>query len=251
MLSKCERGVADLECGTHMPFDSSSARALVHADLAPTAIHNNCSGKHAGFICLACHLGVDPKGYVEPGHVVQREVTEALAATTDTSLGADNRAVDGCSIPTYAIPLDRLALAFARVVSGEGLSPQRAAAARRLAEACMAEPWFVAGTGRFCTDVMAAFPGRLLLKTGAEGVYCAGIPELGFGIALKCEDGTTRAAEVMMAATIEALLPATASEPRFAGRLTPAVDTRKGIKVGEVRPVEGLVETIRDGRSLS
>jgi L-asparaginase II len=252
MLSKCGRSIADLECGSHMPFDSSAARTLIHAGLSPTAIHNNCSGKHAGFICLACHLGVDPQGYVEPGHAVQREVTAALAATTGTPLGAGNRAVDGCSIPTYAIPLDGLALAFARVVTGEGLTPQRAAAARRLAEACMAEPWYVAGTGRFCTEVMGAFAGRLLLKTGAEGVYCAGIPELGFGIALKCEDGTTRAAEVMMAAAVEALLPMTAAERLLvADRLTPAIESRKGRKVGKIRPVEGFVESIREGRDLS
>jgi L-asparaginase II len=251
MLSKCGRSVDDLECGVHMPLDAASARALVRAGTAPTPIHNNCSGKHAGFICLACHLGVDPKGYVEPGHEVQREVTAALSATTGASLGAENRAVDGCSIPTFAIPLDGLALAFARVVTGEGLSPQRAAAARRLADACMAEPWFVAGTGRFCTDVMGGFAGRLLLKTGAEGVYCAAIPELGFGIALKCEDGTTRAAEVMMAAAIASLLPMTEPERAlFADRLTPAVESRKGTKVGEIRPVKGLVEAIREGRSL-
>jgi len=251
MLSQCGRSADDLECGVHMPLDASAARALVRAGTAPTPIHNNCSGKHAGFICLACHLGVDPKGYVEPGHEVQREVTAALAATTGASLGAENCAVDGCSIPTFAIPLDGLALAFARVVTGEGLSPQRAAAARRLAEACMAEPWFVAGTGRFCTDVMGRFAGRLLLKTGAEGVYCAAIPELGFGIALKCEDGTTRAAEVIMAAAIASLLPMTEPERvLFADRLTPAVESRKGRKVGEIRPVDGLVESIREGRSL-
>ena len=252
MLSKCGRSADDLECGAHMPLDASAARALIRAGTTPTPIHNNCSGKHAGFICLACQLGVDPAGYVEPDHVVQREVTAALAATTGASLGAENRAVDGCSIPTFAIPLDGLAVAFARVVTGEGLPPQRAAAARRLAEACMAEPWFVAGTGRFCTDVMNSFAGRLLLKTGAEGVYCAAIPELGFGIALKCDDGTTRAAEVMMAATIASLLPMTEPERAlFADRLTPAIESRKGRKVGEIRSVDGLVESIREGRDLS
>jgi L-asparaginase II len=251
MLSKCGRSVDDLECGVHMPLDASASRALVRAGAAPTPIHNNCSGKHAGFICLACQLGVDPKGYVEPDHVVQREVTAALAATTGAPLGAENRAVDGCSIPTYAIPLDGLALAFARVVTGEGLPPQRAAAARRLAEACMREPWFVAGTGRFCTDAMDGFAGRLLLKTGAEGVYCGAIPELGVGIALKCEDGTTRAAEVMMAAAVAALLPMTESERvLFADRLTLPIESRRGRKVGEIRPVEGLVESIREGRSV-
>src|SRR5581483_11978171 len=110
MLAKAGRGVADLECGAHMPIADEAMRQLIRAGKEPTALHNNCSGKHAGFVCLACHQGIDPKGYVAPEHPVQREITAALSAMTATRLEDSNRAVDGCSIPTYAIPLDRLAV---------------------------------------------------------------------------------------------------------------------------------------------
>ena len=159
-----------------MPSSEEAAIALVRAGKAPSALHNNCSGKHAGFICLACHLGLDPAGYVGPDHPAQREVTAALAEMTGEPLGPDVRGVDGCSIPAYAIPLEKLALAFARFITGEGLAPVRAAAARRLAAACAAEPWMVAGTGRFETEIMGAFPGRIFVKGGAEGVSCAAFP---------------------------------------------------------------------------
>src|SRR5690606_33144956 len=110
--------------------------------------------------------------------------------------------VDGCSIPTYAVPLKSLATGFARMATGAGLAPQRAKASRRLIDACMAEPFYVAGTKRACTRLMQTAPGRIFAKTGAEGVFCAAIPEKGVAIALKCEDGTTRAAESMVAATL-------------------------------------------------
>ena len=251
MLAACGRSAADLECGTHMPSSSVAERALIRAGHPAGPLHNNCSGKHAGFICLACHLGVEPKGYVAPDHLVQRAVTAALAEMTGVRLDETNRAVDGCSIPTYAVPLDRLALAFARFITGEGLSPARAAAARRLAGAAMAEPWMVAGTGRFCTDAMALLPGRLFVKTGAEGVFCAALPELGLGVALKCDDGATRAAETMMAAVVDAFVSLTDDErKRFTPRLAPPIQSRKGAKVGEISPVDGLVRALREGTGL-
>jgi L-asparaginase II len=252
MLAATGRSAADLECGAHVPFSSAAERMLIRAGRTPGPLHNNCSGKHAGFVCLACHLGVDPKGYVAPDHPVQREVTAALAGMTGASLGPDNRAIDGCAIPAYAIPLDKLALAFARLITGEGLSPARAAAARRITAACMSEPFMVAGSSRFCTDAMGLFSGRLFVKGGAEGVYCAALPGAGFGVALKCDDGTTRASEAMMAAVIAALAPQTEAErAHFADRLVPPVKTRRGAIVGEIRPVEGLVESLRAGRTAA
>jgi len=246
MLAAAGRTAADLECGTHMPTSSVAERALIRAGHPAGPLHNNCSGKHAGFICTACHLGLDPRGYVLPDHPVQRDVTAALADLTATPLGAENRGVDGCSIPTYAIPLDRLARAFARMATGEGLAPLRAAAAKRLLAACMAEPFMVAGTGRFCSDVMPLFPGRLFVKTGAEGVYCAAVPELGLGVAIKADDGGTRAAETAMAATIAALFPEAESVGgRFDRWLRRPILNRRGAETGVLRAGEGLVEALR------
>jgi L-asparaginase II len=252
MLEKCGRTPADLECGIQAPFNRAADNALVRAGEAPGPLHNNCSGKHAGFICLACHLGIDPKGYVAPDHPVQRAVTAVLAATIGAPLDADICALDGCSIPAYAMPLDRLALAFARLIAGKGQPPQRAAAARRLFEACMGDPSLVSGTGRFCSKLMVDFPGRIFLKTGAEGVYCGAIPTAGLGIAVKCDDGATRAAETMIAAVLAAFLPRTAAERDiFGGHLWRPIESRIGVKVGEIRPVAGLVEAIRAGHAIA
>jgi len=246
MLAAVGRGVADLECGVHMPMSSLAERMMLRADHLPSPLHNNCSGKHAGFICTACHLGVDPKGYVHPDHPVQRMVTAALADLTGAGMGDANRGIDGCSIPAYAIPLDRLAHAFARMATGEGLGPARAAAARRILAAGMSEPFMVAGSGRFDTDVMPLFSGRLSAKTGAEGVYCGALPDLGLGIALKIDDGAARASEVAMAAVIASRLTPTDDGARaaFERWLVPLVRNRRGIPVGEVRPTAGLLDAL-------
>ena len=144
----------------------------------------------------------DRAHYVDPAHPVQREVKAMLEDLAGASLSERCCAVDGCSVPTWAMPLSALARAFARFGAGQGLAPARAKAAARLRAACAENPWHVAGTGRFCTELMQAFGARVFVKTGAEGVYCAALPEQGLGIAIKCDDGAGRAAEVMMAATL-------------------------------------------------
>jgi L-asparaginase II len=222
-----------LECGTHSPSHAPSAAALIRAGKAPSPLHNNCSGKHANFLALARHLGHDHHGYVGPKHPVQVAVGEALASLTGVPHGPQNCGVDGCSIPTYAVPLSSLALGFARFASGIGLERARADAARRIYQAAVAEPFYVAGTGRICTDLMTALKNAALIKTGAEGVFCAAFAGLGLGVALKVDDGATRAAEAVMAAVVARLQPEHEETTR---RWTHApVVTRRGAKVGEVR----------------
>ena len=251
MLARAGRSVADLECGTHIPSYEPAAADLIRAGESPNALHNNCSGKHSGFVCLACHMGVEVRDYVTETHPVMRAVTAALRDTTGAALGPDVCAIDGCSIPTYGIPLDRMALAFARLATGEGVSPERGKAAKRLMAACMAEPFYVAGTGRFCTDIMTAFAGALFVKGGAEGVCIAAIPALGLGIALKCDDGSGRGTDAMVASVIVALMsPEDAARDAIMSRLYSPVATRRGVKAGEIRPVAGLVESIREGRPV-
>ena len=126
---------------------------------------------------------------------------------TGAALGEDVCATDGCSIPTYAVPLRALALGFARLATGAGLAPRRAAAAKRIFAAAAANPAMVAGEGRFDTEVMRLFGPRVFVKTGAEGVYCAALPELGLGLAVKADDGATRAAQAMIATLIRRFLP--------------------------------------------
>lgn len=241
MLERAGLDASALECGTHWPSHQPTSQALARSGAAPSALHNNCSGKHAGFVCVACAAGVDHHGYVAASHFVQREVRAALESLTGVGLAADQCGTDGCAIPTWAIPLDRLAHAFARFGTGRGLGPMRALAAARIRAACATEPFYVAGTGRFCTEIMMRFGARVLVKTGAEGVFCAALPEQGLGIALKCDDGATRAAEVAMAAMIARFLPMADDERSgLESRLRPVLRNWNGTQVGRLRPTEEL-----------
>ena len=252
MLAKAGVDVAALECGTHWPYFDGALKALATAGAQPTALNNNCSGKHAGFVCLGCLMSEQAQegdrraflqGYVQPGHPVMREVTAALEATTGYDLSKAAVGTDGCSIPTYAIPLRHLAHAFARVATGTGLRPGHARAALRLRQAVARAPQMVAGTGRFDTRVMQRLGERVFCKVGAEGVYCAALPSLGLGVAVKMEDGNTaRACEVVMAALLARLLPLHGEEAAFVHALAdvPLVNWN-GITVGRLRASSALL----------
>ncbi len=237
MLSRAGLEETCLECGGHW---SSRQHVLLEQskiyDETPPAICNNCSGKHTGFVCTAAHLGIDTKGYIKADHQIQQGINEAMQSVTGAAHDMDICGTDGCSIPTYAIPLTAMANGFAKMGTGNGLSPTRAKAAKRLLTACMAEPFYMAGTKRFCTDFMTLGKGRLFAKTGAEGVFCGTIPELGFGIALKCDDGSSRGAEAMMAAVMAQLLGK--NDPLFDGVMAMSrsvITNWNGIEVGETR----------------
>ena len=242
MLARAGLGEAALECGVHWPANAGAARDLARAGALPTALHNNCSGKHAGFLCLACGLGAQPRGYVHAAHIVQREVKAVIEALTGARLDAALCGTDGCSIPAYAVPLRALALGFARFGSGTGMAPLRAAAAARLRAAVAANPFMVAGSGQFDTDVMTALGARAFTKTGAEGVFCASLPGQGLGIALKCDDGATRAAEVLMACLTSRFMPLSASETRaLAPRVRPVLRNWNGIETGFIAASAALM----------
>lgn len=241
MLAKVGRDVGALECGAHWPGAEAASRALARAGREPSALHNNCSGKHAGFVCLACAMGEDPRGYVAADHPVQRVVKDALEQMTGAALAEDDRAVDGCSIPTYAIPLRRLAHGFARFGTGEGLGPQRRAAAERIRHAVAANPWMVGGSGTFDTDVMGLLGGRAFSKTGAEGVFCAALPEAGLGIAVKVDDGASRASQAIMGALLARFCPMPDDlRARLEPWVSPVLRNWNGIAVGRVRPAGPL-----------
>ncbi|MER9895459.1 asparaginase [Mesorhizobium sp. M0119] len=241
MLAKAGLDETALECGAHWPSSHGATLALARAGSAPNALHNNCSGKHSGFLCTCVHSGIAHRGYVKAGHASQEMVREAMQAVTGAAHDADHRGTDGCSIPTYAVPLRSFALGFARMATGAGFEPVRARAAERLLSACMAEPFFVAGTGRSDVAMMEAAPGRIFVKGGAEGVFCAALPELGLGIALKCDDGAGRAAEVMVAAVLAKLLHADhALAAKLIEQANPPIESRIGAKVGALRPTAAL-----------
>ena len=240
MLALAGLDPSALECGAHWPIHQPSAHALARAGGTAGAIHNNCSGKHAGFLCVACAMDAAPAHYVEATHPVQRLVKATLEDVTGAALSQHVCATDGCSVPTWAMPLTALAWGFARFGTGVGLSPGRAKAAARLREACAAHPWHVAGTGRFCTEMMQHLGARVFVKTGAEGVYCAALPQQGLGIAVKCDDGAGRAAEVMIAATLARFLPGEADCAALEPFVRPILRNWNGIAVGAIRPTAAI-----------
>lgn len=255
MLAKAGLDESALECGAHWPYDEASARELARQGRAPGALHNNCSGKHAGFACLACalHDGQDLRGflrgYVEPEHPVQREVAAAVEAATGWPLAGSARGVDGCSIPTYAIPLRPLALAFARVATGQGLQPGHARAARRLRQAVAAAPQQVAGSHRMDRRLMARFGERVFCKVGAEGMYCIALPQAGLGIAIKMDDGNTaRACEVVAAALIESLAGAGDEDSAFLAQWSSAtLRNWNGREIGRLAAAPALRQALGHG----
>ena len=230
-----------LECGPHLPSHEPSAAALVRAGEKPGPEHNNCSGKHTGFLTLARHIGANMRGYVAFSHPVQQLVLGILEQMTGLELSDAPRGLDGCGIPVISMPLGNMALAMARLADPADQPERRRRAAHRILSAMTARPWLVAGTGRSCTRIMMAAPGRVVVKTGAEGVYCAALPEHGLGIALKIEDGSGRAGAVLL---VEVLRRLGVLEDReltgLADVSQPAVYNRRGEETGRIRPAPDL-----------
>jgi L-asparaginase II len=224
----------DLECGAHLPYDTPTAHALLRAGEAPCPLHSNCSGKHSGFLTTAAHMGEKTRGYIGYEHPVQRRVTNALSEMCGVDARNAPWGVDGCGIPTIALPLAAIARGMARMADGSGLPPERAEAARRIGEAMAAEPLMVDGTGGFATEVMNAVGGEVRVKPGAEGFFCAILPRLGLGVALKIDDGAGRASEVATAAVLERLGVNTKGLERYA---RPVLKNVAGREVGMIRPV--------------
>lgn len=225
-----------LECGAHQPNNPVAREALRRAGKEPSPIHNNCSGKHSGMLSVARALGVPPAGYVKREHPVQIEVRKAIETVVGEKLSVDRCGLDGCSIPTWAAPLEAWARGFARMAAGEGLPKHLAKAAARIFDAATSHPLLVAGTGHFDTLVMQAFGGRVMQKGGAEGVQCGAIRDKGWGYALKCDDGNMAASQVMVATLLLELAEPDAAQRAVLERLaTPTVRNVRGLDVGVLR----------------
>lgn len=188
-----------LECGIDRPISVDEADRLQRAGQSFEAIHNCCSGKHTGFLTIARHLGIDHVGYIDREHPVQQLVTDAIAEFTGVPVHDLTSGRDGCGIPTFALPLDRLALSMARLVTSAD------SAAKRVTSALAANPFWISGTDRCEVRLVGAASEPLVMKAGAEGVYMAGLPERGLGVALKVRDGAGRAGEAAIAAVLAEL----------------------------------------------
>ena len=228
---------ADLRCGPQMPDDPLSHAALIKKDRSPCQWHNNCSGKHSGFLTVTKHLGAGPE-YIDPDHPAQKAALEMFEMTTGST--SPGYGIDGCSAPNYAGRLDHVARSMAWFASSEERSDSASIAAKRLIDAMRIHPFFVAGKRRACTELMEAMDGRVAVKTGAEGVFVAIVPEKKMGIALKITDGASRASACVLANLLVELGVLNRNHPIAQKYLRRPILNRRGIETGCIRAAKDL-----------
>lgn len=231
---------SDLACGPHAVRYEPVWEAMVKRGEPATRLHNNCSGKHTGFLTVARHWDVAIAGYEHHDHPVQRAVAAALGELAGIE-GELAWGVDGCAAPNFALPLSGFARALAKLADPASLSAPRQDAARRIVRAMTRHPELVAGTGRACTILMRAARRRAAVKTGAEGYFAGIVPESGLGIAIKIDDGAGRAAETAMAAVLDKL-GLLGEDPAARGILNAPVTNTRNTIVGERRAAAALTE---------
>lgn len=231
-------GEPDLRCGSHEPYDKAERDRLICDHEGPCQLHNNCSGKHSGFLTANKHLKGGSE-YVEIDHPLQKAIRAATEEVTGETVAGYG--IDGCSAPNFAMSVAGLARGMAKFAATNG-SGTRGRAMQRLARAMAAHPELVAGEGRSCTELMRAMQGRVTLKTGAEAVFVAIIPEKKLGLALKIEDGNSRASEAALVGILTRLGVLDAAHPMAQKRLpAPQVNCR-GLTVGELRLAGGFLQ---------
>ncbi|WP_417330253.1 asparaginase [Halomonas cupida] len=242
-LKRLGMDAGHLACGPRPPHDASVARALFLAGEQETPLHNNCSGKHTGMLSACRQMGWPVEGYQELDHPLQQHIARALGELSGES-SLPRTAIDGCSAPTFAMPLASAARAFAQLADPSRLAATRQQAVERIFAAMRAHPWHVAGTHRSCTDFITACPDTVV-KMGAEGFYGISLRRLGLGVAIKVDDGAERAGQVAAGAVLEALK---AVAPEHTDMV--AAWTRKplinavGLRVGSVRPSQLWVDRL-------
>lgn len=236
-LADLDLGEADLRCGSHEPYDRTERDRLIRAEARPCQIHNNCSGKHAGFLTLTKHLRAGPD-YVALDHPLQRAVKAAFEEVTGEA--SPGHGIDGCSAPNFATSVQGLARAMAWFAAAREGGSARETAAARLTRAMAAYPEMVAGEGRACTELMRAMGGRVAIKTGAEAVFVAILPEQKLGIALKIIDGASRASEAAICGLLIRLGVLEAQHPAAQKRLGAPMRNWRGIETGFLRLAPGF-----------
>jgi L-asparaginase II len=243
-LARIGLNAENLECGAHYPYHEPTLHGMLRHEEKPTRAHNNCSGKHTGFLSTAVHLGEKINGYIRYEHSVQQRLLGILEQMCGQDLTNVPRGIDGCGIPTIAIPVGHHALAMARMADPKDLPPARAAACSRILTAMSHEPWYVAGSGRFCTEIMRVTGTKAAIKTGAEGVYMGSLPELGLGFCIKVEDGNGRGAEIVMGQLLRhfGIIDAAQAE-QLQQTLQPSLRNWAGAVTGTIKPSPLLNET--------
>ena len=237
ILNKAKIGVEALQCGTHIPLAMDVYEKLIREGKEPTPLYNNCSGKHAGMLLTAKHMGETLEDYYKPEHPVQQRILKVISVIAEYQIDKIGIGKDGCGAPVYVMPLERFAYSFARLADPKTLGNERAMVIKKITTAMTDYPEMVGGTGRFCTDFMKVAKGRLFGKLGAESVYLIGDKKLGIGIAIKIEDGSYRALyptaleilrqlNILTREQLEQLMP----------HYMPKLKNARGEEVGEIIP---------------
>jgi L-asparaginase II len=245
ILSRLGLKAVDLKCGIHPPRRQEAHVELIRSGGDMTPIHNNCSGKHVGMLATAKHMEERIEDYYKIDHPVQRRILSVISELTDVPMGDIEIGIDGCGVPVHGIPLKNLALGFARMADPSGLDEFRRHSIGRVTDAMMNASEMVGGTSRFCTDFMKHMGGKMFGKVGAEGVYCVGVPKAGIGIAIKIEDGNSRATStvIMEILTQMDLIEEQEAKALESYHFQPLLNARNEM-VGKLRPVFSIYQTV-------
>ena len=234
MLARVGLEEGDLACGPHEPLSPRGLRLLRDAGTRPTRLHNNCSGKHAAMLARAAVQRWETTGYERDGHPVQRAILEKVASWAGVPAPSVGRAVDGCGVVVFSLPLDAMARSYARLADAAERGDE---VPERIVHAMTTRPFLIGGTDRFDSILMEETGGRVLAKVGAEGVHTVAVLDQRVGFAVKVEDGSSRAQHPAVLRMLQHLgaLP-DPLPPRLADLLVRAVRNTRGETVGEVRP---------------
>jgi L-asparaginase II len=228
-----------LQCGAHPPYDESTAQAMRKRGESPSAIHNNCSGKHAGILALCCMIGADTRTYLDANNPSQQWILEICGLLSAISLKQMPIAVDGCGIPVYAVSLRQAAISYMRLATLRGVPESLAHALQRVRTAMIEYPEYVSGTGEFDAAVMRAGSGSIACKGGAEGVHGSALLDAEMGLVLKVIDGAERARAPAAIAILKRLGALEQAQLReLAAFARPALRNRAGLTVGDIQSVE-------------
>ncbi|MDN4606575.1 asparaginase [Sporosarcina highlanderae] len=245
ILSRIGLEVADLQCGTHPPRFQKAFEEVIREGKEITPIYNNCSGKHSGMLATAIHMNESVEDYYKVEHPVQQRILSVISELTDVPVDDIQIGIDGCGVPVHGVPLKNLALSFARMADPSELDESRRTSIDRVTKAMMNAPEMVGGTSRFCTDFMKHMGGRMFGKVGAEGVYCVGVPEVGIGIAVKIEDGNSRATNAVVLEILDQLKLLTEQEKKnLASYHFPELLNARKETIGSLRPAFSIRQTV-------
>jgi L-asparaginase II len=235
MMKKADISESQLICGVHYPSHEATAHEMIRKGVQPTPICNNCSGKHTGMIATCLHLKENPEGYERYDHPNQVRQRKVLSEVMRFDLNKSSYGTDGCGIPTYAVPLQSMAIGMLALVNPKE-SETRRRAGRRIIDAVKHEAFYLSGTDDFTTDMIQKTHGHCVIKNGAEGVFCGVIPDKHWAFAIKAEDGASRAAQAATAFLLQKLGVIKTDEAiKLKNHLEPKIKNWKGTEVGSIR----------------